>query len=113
MKISSVIRSLRKKQDVVSNLFQWRLIHTGQHYDAVMSDSFFEQLEMPDPAVNLGVSGGSQAEQVGSIMVEYEQYLTKQPCHLTVVVGDVNSTLACALTAKKMNLYTHQGRIDV
>lgn len=83
---------------------QYQLIHTGQHTDVEMSSVFFEQLGLPEPNHNLGISGGSQAEQVGDIMKAYEKHLSIKKPRLVLVVGDVNSTLACAVTAKKMNV---------
>jgi UDP-N-acetylglucosamine 2-epimerase (non-hydrolysing) len=81
---------------------EYRLIHTGQHYDKNMSDSFFEQLGIPQPHVNFGVGGGSQAEQTAGIMVAYEKLLMERKSDLCLVVGDVTSTMACSITAKKM-----------
>ncbi len=81
-----------------------RLIHTGQHYAVNMSESFFSQLGIPEPDYNFGIGSGTHALQTGSIMVEYEKLLSKEKTDLCVVVGDVNSTMACALAAKKMNI---------
>lgn len=83
-----------------------RLVHTGQHYDEKMSTIFFEQLGLPKPDVYLGVGSGSHAEQTGKIMVEYEQLLQEEPADLVLVVGDVNSTMACAIVAKKLHIAT-------
>jgi len=82
--------------------FDVRLIHTGQHYDTKMSAAFFKQLDIPEPNVNLAVGNGTQAEQAGGIMIKYEHYLirTYKP-NLCMVVGDVTSTMACAIVAKK------------
>jgi UDP-N-acetylglucosamine 2-epimerase (non-hydrolysing) len=81
-----------------------RLVHTGQHYDANMSDAFFRDLKMSDPDVHLGVGSGTHAEQTGGVMIAYEKKcLTNRP-NWVVVVGDVNSTIACALTAKKLGI---------
>jgi UDP-N-acetylglucosamine 2-epimerase (non-hydrolysing) len=80
------------------------LVHTGQHYDFSMSDSFFADLDIPAPNINLGVNGGSQAENTGKIMVEFEKYVLSEKPNLIVVVGDVNSTLACGIVAKKCNI---------
>ena len=82
----------------------YRIVHTGQHYDRNMSQQFFEELGIPEPAVNLGGGGGSQAEQTARIMVSYEQLLQQAPCDLCVVVGDVTSTLACSIVAKKLHI---------
>ena len=101
IKISPLIAAIRKKQNEGINI-QFRLIHTGQHYDKNMSDSFFEQLDIPKPDFNLGVGSGTQAEQTAGIMVGYEAILLKHPSSLCVVVGDVTSTMACAITSKKL-----------
>ena len=80
------------------------LVHTGQHYDPDMSDAFFADLGMPKPDFHLGVGSGSHAEQTGGVMIAYEKIARQNPPGWTVVVGDVNSTMACALAAKKLNL---------
>src|SRR5688500_16440377 len=101
MKIAPIIRALDARRAQGSRL-RWRLVHTGQHYDARMSADFFEQLNIPQPDVNLEVGSGTQAEQTGAIMVRYEQLLLKERCHLCLVVGDVTSTMACAIVAQKL-----------
>ena len=80
------------------------LIHTGQHYDANMSDAFFEDLKLPDPDHHLGVGSGSHAEQTAGVMVAYEQLCMEHRPDCTIVVGDVNSTIACTLAAKKLHI---------
>ncbi|HKJ68117.1 MAG TPA: UDP-N-acetylglucosamine 2-epimerase (non-hydrolyzing) [bacterium] len=90
--------------------FEIRLVHTGQHYDEAMSDIFFNQLGLPEPDVYLGVGSGTHAEQSAAILVEYEKLLMDSPTDLVLVVGDVNSTMACALVAKK--LHTNVGHIE-
>ena len=80
------------------------IIHTGQHYDNNMSEIFFEELGIPQPDSNLDVKSGSQAVQTGAIMVAFENELIQNPCDLVLVVGDVNSTMACTIVAKKMNV---------
>ena len=80
------------------------LVHTGQHYDANMSDAFLEDLGLPEPDHHLGVGSGSHAEQTAAVMVAYERLCLEHPPSLTIVVGDVNSTLACTISAKKLNL---------
>jgi UDP-N-acetylglucosamine 2-epimerase (non-hydrolysing) len=80
------------------------LVHTGQHFDHKMSQTFFEELGLPRPDINLGAGGGSHAEQTGRIMIAFEQVLLKERPDLVLVVGDVNSTMACAITAKKLNI---------
>ncbi len=78
------------------------IVHTGQHYDANMSKVFFEDLELPRPDVYLGVGSGSHAEQTAKVMVEFEKVLLKEKPDLVIVVGDVNSTVACSLAAAKL-----------
>jgi UDP-N-acetylglucosamine 2-epimerase (non-hydrolysing) len=80
------------------------LVHTGQHYDDRMSQIFFDQLEIPRPDVYLGVGSGSHAQQTARVLVEFERIIADQRPDLVLVVGDVNSTLACALVAAKENL---------
>jgi len=82
------------------------LVHTGQHYDVRMSGAFFKELDIPDPDINLEVGSGSHAEQVGFTMIEFEKVLREYKPDWVVVVGDVNATLACSVTARKeeMNL---------
>jgi UDP-N-acetylglucosamine 2-epimerase (non-hydrolysing) len=82
----------------------YRLVHTGQHYDRNMSDTFFNDLNIPEPDINLGCGGGSQAEQAASIMVAFEKELKANPPDLVLVVGDVTSTMACSIAAKKLNI---------
>jgi UDP-N-acetylglucosamine 2-epimerase (non-hydrolysing) len=98
MKVAPLLQELRKYPKV----FLPRLIHTGQHYDADMSDVFFQELGLPQPDRFLGVGSGSHAEQTAKIMVAFEQVCLEERPDLVVVVGDVNSTMACALTAKKL-----------
>ena len=101
IKIAPIIDAIRAEQMNGTNL-QYRLVHTGQHYDNNMSGSFFEQLGIPKPNVNLECGGGTQAEQTAAIMTRYEHLLQNQGRpEMTLVVGDVTSTMACAITAKK------------
>jgi UDP-N-acetylglucosamine 2-epimerase (non-hydrolysing) len=79
------------------------LVHTGQHYDEKMSDTFFKELNIPVPDANLGCGGGTQAEQTAAIMVAFEKELLANPADLVMVVGDVTSTMACSIVAKKLN----------
>src|SRR5574344_2548709 len=102
MKIAPVIHSIQKAQKESKDI-SYRLVHTGQHYDKNMSDTFFEELNIPKPDVNLGVGGGTQAEQTAGIMIEFEKELMQNPTDLVVVVGDVTSTMACSIVAKKLN----------
>ena len=78
------------------------IVHTGQHYHHGLSKVFFDQLQMPEPYVNLGVGSGSQAVQTAQIMVAFERFLDTFEAGMVVVVGDVNSTVACSLVAKKL-----------
>ena len=103
MKVAPIIRSIRARQQA-GVAFEYRLVHTGQHYDSRMSGDFFLQLEIPHPDVNLGVGSGTQAEQTAGIMISYEKLLTERPCDLCLVVGDVTSTMACSIAAQKMGV---------
>jgi UDP-N-acetylglucosamine 2-epimerase (non-hydrolysing) len=103
MKIAPIIEAIKTAQNKGSTL-SYRLIHTGQHYDKNMSDNFFEQLGIPHPDVNLEAGGGTQAEQTAAIMVRYESVLLENPADLCIVVGDVTSTMACSIVAKKLNM---------
>ncbi len=100
IKISPIINEIRRRQSEGADI-QYSLVHTGQHYDKVMSGLFFEELNIPEPDVNLAAGGGSQAEQTASIMVAFEKYLVQHPTDLVMVVGDVTSTMACAIVTKK------------
>jgi UDP-N-acetylglucosamine 2-epimerase (non-hydrolysing) len=103
MKIAPVIRAIDARRQNGSRL-RWRLVHTGQHYDSRMSTDFFVQLGIPEPDVNLEVGSGTQAEQTAAIMVRYEQLLMRQRSQLCLVVGDVTSTMACAIVAQKLRI---------
>jgi UDP-N-acetylglucosamine 2-epimerase (non-hydrolysing) len=103
MKIAPIIEAIKKAQKKHKNL-SFRLIHTGQHYDKKMSGDFFEQLGIPEPNLNLGAGGGTQAEQTAAIMTRYEKALMDDASDLCLVVGDVTSTMACSIVAKKMNM---------
>ena len=103
IKIAPIIQAIKKKQMEGEDI-TYRLVHTGQHYDKNLSATFFEELNIPEPNANLEVKSGSQAEQTAAIMVAFEKELNENPCDLVLVVGDVNSTMACAIVAKKMNI---------
>jgi UDP-N-acetylglucosamine 2-epimerase (non-hydrolysing) len=103
MKIAPIIRAIQVRQRAGAG-FGYRLVHTGQHYDARMSQDFFEQLGIPPPDVNLEVGSGSQAEQTAAIMIRYEKLLTQQRADLCLVVGDVTSTMACSIVAQKLGV---------
>jgi UDP-N-acetylglucosamine 2-epimerase (non-hydrolysing) len=105
MKIAPIIKAIHCRRSE-SNHMEYRLVHTGQHYDKKMSGDFFEQLGIPEPHVNLEAGGGSQAEQTAAIMVRFEKELLENRPDIVVVVGDVTSTMACSITAKKMCIDT-------
>ena len=101
MKIAPILKSIQdKKENGIA--INFRLVHTGQHYDKKMSEDFFEQLNIPEPDINLEAGGGSQAEQTAAIMVAFEKELIANRPDLVIVVGDVTSTLACSIAAKKL-----------
>jgi UDP-N-acetylglucosamine 2-epimerase (non-hydrolysing) len=97
MKVAPLYHALE-----ADGVFEPLIVHTGQHYDVNMSDAFFDDLGMPEPHFHLGIGSGTHAEQTAGIMVAYEKVLMKTPPALTVVVGDVNSTVACTIAAKKL-----------
>jgi UDP-N-acetylglucosamine 2-epimerase (non-hydrolysing) len=109
MKIAPIIHAINKqnanciKLNKNSECISYRLVHTGQHYDKNMSDTFFRDLNIPEPNVNLACGGGSQAEQTASIMISFEKELIANPVDLVMVVGDVTSTMACSIVSKKLN----------
>jgi len=103
MKIAPIIHTIQKSKEQ-GNDIDFRLIHTGQHYDKKMSGDFFEQLEIPEPHANLEAGGGTQAEQTAAIMIRFEKELIENPTDLVLVVGDVTSTMACAITAQKQHV---------
>ena len=113
MKIAALVHAIERYNEGLSvtgyglpdspKRVEYRLVHTGQHYDKNMSDTFFEELGIPAPDVNLGCGGGTQAEQTAAIMVEFEKDLMAHPTDVVLVVGDVTSTMACSIVAKKLN----------
>lgn len=103
MKVAPIIHAIESYGSSKLD-FEYRLIHTGQHYDEKLSDTFFEQLNIPQPDVNLGVGSGSQAKQTALIMTRYEKVLLKNKADMTLVFGDVNSTMACSITAQKLGV---------
>lgn len=103
MKIAPIIRAIHKAAEA-GHTITYRLVHTGQHYDRNMSGQFFEQLEIPTPHANLEVGSGSQAEQTAGILVAFEKELIAHRPDLVMVVGDVTSTMACSIAAKKLNI---------
>lgn len=98
MKIAPLWKEMCRQR----NYFHPILLHTGQHYDYKMSAVFFKDLELPEPDIYLGVGSGSHAEQTAKVMVEFEKICLSQKLHLIIVVGDVNSTLACSIVAAKL-----------
>jgi len=102
MKIAPIIHAIKAIGDV--SKIGYRLVHTGQHFDEKMSHTFFKQLNIPEPDINLNCGGGTQAEQTASIMVAFEKELLQNPADLVLVVGDVTSTMACSIVAKKLNI---------
>lgn len=103
IKIAPIIHAIHEAQNRGVD-FTFRLIHTGQHYDKKMSGDFFEQLQIPEPHANLNAGGGTQAEQTANIMVRFEKDLLENPTDLVLVVGDVTSTMACAIVAQKSHI---------
>lgn len=103
MKIAPIIHAMDKFKSE-GGVVSYRLVHTGQHYDKKMSGDFFEQLDIPEPHVNLESGSGTQAEQTAAIMVRFEKELIENPSDLVLVVGDVTSTMACAITAQKQHV---------
>ena len=100
MKVAPIIREL----DRLSNIFSYRLIHTGQHSNKEMSEVFLDELGIPKPDVYLNGYGETQSEQTSTIMVSFEQECIKLRPDIVLVVGDINSSLACAIVAKKMHI---------
>ncbi|CAB1078956.1 UDP-N-acetylglucosamine 2-epimerase (EC [Olavius algarvensis Delta 1 endosymbiont] len=97
MKIAPLYHAMKKEK--------WAepvIIHTGQHYDLNMSDVFFQDLALPEPDIHLGVGSGSHAEQTGQVMIAYEKVLLEFRPDMVIVVGDVNSTLACTIASVKL-----------
>jgi UDP-N-acetylglucosamine 2-epimerase (non-hydrolysing) len=99
IKMAPLLEEMRSRPGIAATL-----IHTGQHFSPEMSDSFFRELGMPQPDINLGVGAGTQTEQTAEIMRRIERVFCDAPCHLVLVVGDVNSTMAAALVAAKLGI---------
>ncbi len=100
MKMAPIIEAMNRHPGRIEHL----LVHTGQHYDQKMSQAFFDDLGMPVPDIDLGIGSGSHAEQTGRIMIAFEKVCEEHRPELVVVVGDVNSTMACTITAKKLGI---------
>ena len=99
MKVAPLHRAFQQYPQIES-----KIVHTGQHYDAKMSDVFFNQLELPQPHYFLGIGGGSHTQQTARIMLEFEKVMEAEQPDVVLVVGDVTSTIACALVAVKMHI---------
>jgi UDP-N-acetylglucosamine 2-epimerase (non-hydrolysing) len=103
MKVAPIIHAIKNAQSEGKSI-DYRLVHTGQHYDEKMSETFFKQLNIPHPDVNLACGGGSQAQQTAAIILAFEKEVLAHPTDLLMVVGDVTSTMACSMVAKKLNI---------
>ncbi len=101
MKIAPIIHAINALPE---QTLSYRLVHTGQHFDEKMSHTFFRQLNIPEPDVNLNCGGGTQAEQTAAIMIAFEKELIANPADLVLVVGDVTSTMACSIVSKKLQV---------
>ena len=99
MKIAPLVSAARRRGG-----FEVSIVHTGQHYDKAMSELFFDELRIPPPDVNLGVGSGSHAKQTAAIMTGFEDAVLRRRPDAVIVVGDVNSTIACALVAVKLSI---------
>ena len=107
MKVAPLLKAFAAHNNQLTDdkpKFEWQLIHTGQHYDAQMSDIFFAELGIPAPDVNLGVGSGSHAAQTAGVMLAFEPVCEMFRPDWVIVVGDVNSSLACTLVAAKMGI---------
>lgn len=103
MKVAPLIHEILRLQAEGTDI-SYRLVHTGQHYHPNLSDIFFNELQIPKPHANLEVGSGTQAEQTAAVMVGFERELMANPCDMVLVVGDVNSTMACTIVAKKLHI---------
>jgi UDP-N-acetylglucosamine 2-epimerase (non-hydrolysing) len=99
MKIAPIVRALQAQ-----TALSFKIVHTGQHYDRDMNQVFFEELGIPQPDIFMGAGGGSHAQQTAKIMVAFEELCIAERPAAVLVVGDVNSTLACSISAKKLNI---------
>jgi len=100
MKVAPIVAAMKRRAE----RFHPLVVHTGQHYDAAMSDSFFRDLELPEPDVHLGVGSASHAAQTAAVMERFEPVVLQEKPDWVLVVGDVNSTLACALVCVKLGI---------
>jgi UDP-N-acetylglucosamine 2-epimerase (non-hydrolysing) len=104
VKIAPLIREINTYNRTSGSRINPFLVHTGQHYDNSLSGSFFKDLDLPKPDIDLGIGSGSHGEQTGRTLIEFEKVLFREQPDLVIVVGDVNSTLACALAAVKLHI---------
>lgn len=104
MKIAPFIKAISTHNQNYENKIEHILVHTGQHYDDRMSKAFFTALNIPEADINLGIGSGSHAEQVGNTMIAIEKVLLDEKPDWVIVLGDVNATLACSVTAKKLHI---------
>ncbi len=104
MKIAPLIKAIERHNEQDAAGIDWRLVHTGQHYDQKMSDIFFGELGIPAPHINLNVGSGTQATQTANVMTEFEPVCGRERPDWVIVVGDVNSTVACTLVAAKLGI---------
>jgi len=104
MKIAPFIRAIEKHNTGKGEKVEHLLVHTGQHYDHQMSQTFFDSLNIPPADIHLGVGSGTHAEQVGNTMIAFEKVVMEENPDWVVVVGDVNATLACSVTARKLHV---------
>jgi hypothetical protein len=102
IKIVPIIHTIKKAQDNGKDI-AYQLVYTGQQDDTKRSVDYFKQLQIPEPDFNLEVGGGSQADQIAKIMIRFENYLTENPCELVLIVGDMFTTMACAIVAQKLH----------
>jgi len=102
MKIAPILRALNAKSNPQITQIEYKIVHTGQHYDYEMSEAFFDDLEIPKPDYFLDAGSGSHAEQTARIMISFEKVCERERPDVVIVVGDVNSTLACSIVAKKL-----------
>ncbi len=100
MKVAPIVEEMKRREREFAPL----VVHTGQHYDAGMSDAFFRDLELPEPDVFLGVGSGTHAVQTAAVMERFEPVVVRERPDWVLVVGDVNSTLACALVCAKLGV---------
>ena len=103
MKIAPLIKAIEKTNNK-SRHIAWKLVHTGQHYDSAMSKVFFDDLEIPEPHIHLGIGSGTHAVQTAKTMIAFEDICLSEAPDIVVVVGDVNSTIACSMVAAKMGI---------